>query len=56
MDNNIITCPHCNKEVNKATAHRNCGNCFSCLHCERYTCPHCAQEIVIEELKHTYKK
>lgn len=50
MKNKVVYCSNCENESQSDDIIKSCGNCFACVGCEIYVCPHCGEEIVIKAL------
>lgn len=50
MKNKTVICPECAQPSETDDIIKSCGNCFACVGCEIYICPHCGTEIVIKAL------
>lgn len=44
----IILCHNCGLSFERDDLYRSCANCFACLGCKIYICPHCGTEIIFK--------
>jgi hypothetical protein len=46
----VVICDSCGEQSETDDIMKSCGNCFGCVGCEIYICPHCESQIVVQPL------